>query len=346
MDVLSLLANIMKRGIGADIIDQVADKVFGFLSSTAADTTTEERGVTSENADLLPAILGCLLCVVECADTEVKGELGQLGIFDCLFGFYTLSYTLDLLKDASLGVEIWSTTFLICASLCRGCRKNKQIVGRVEKGVEVIISFLGFTSPDSREQEFMLLTVTDCIWSCICGNLDTEETFFALDGVFSLLDLLEAAGTDKQRRNLLNCLLDLLENPKTRFHVYEWRRKLGGGEGSPESSDRLGIQHYLIEIWNEQEKLVGAAVQDDNKYVLGTVHSPLVGTDNFKDADVNRFEFDGLVINEISLNLRVYHPRLTSRLKSTLHSIVLDSLPSVLHSHTRNKQRSNSSRII
>jgi hypothetical protein len=149
----------------------------------------------------------------------------------------------------------------------------------------------------------MLLTVTDCIWSCICGNLDTEETFFSLDGVYSLLDLLEAAGTDKQRRNLLNCLLDLLENPKTRFHVYEWRRKLGGGEGI--TPDRMGIQHYLIEIWNEQEKKIGAVAQLDNKHVLGNVISPLIGSDNFKDADENRFEFDGLVANEISMNLRV-----------------------------------------
>jgi hypothetical protein len=149
----------------------------------------------------------------------------------------------------------------------------------------------------------MLLTVTDCIWSCICGNINTEESFFSLDGVYSLLDLLEAASTDKQRRNLLNCLLDLLENPKTRFHVYEWRRKIGGGEGV--TPDRLGIQHYLIEIWNEQEKLVGTAVQEDNKHVLGNVDSPLIGTDNFKDANHERFEFDGLVINEISLNLRV-----------------------------------------
>jgi hypothetical protein len=87
MDVLSILANIMKRDIGVDIIAEVADKVFSFLSCTAADTcAAEKRGVKGENSDLLPAILGCLLCVVECANNEVKRDLGQLGIFDCLFG--------------------------------------------------------------------------------------------------------------------------------------------------------------------------------------------------------------------------------------------------------------------
>lgn len=207
-------------------------------------------------------------------------------------------------------MKIWSNVFLICASLCRGCGSNKKLVGSVKNGVQVVISFLGFvsalnssfTSPDSREQEFMLLTATDCICSCVCGNLANEENFFALEGVYHLLDLLEAAYSDNLKRNLLNCLLDLLENPKTRFHVYEWRRKLPDNEGNIPKGK--GIQHYLIEIWTEQEKRIGTSVRDDNELVLGNVNSPLVGTDNFKDAEFEKFEFDGLVINEISLNLR------------------------------------------
>lgn len=85
----------MIRGRGSDsLLGVVADKVFAFLKCTV-----DSIGVSSGDGDtekgpfgiaaLLPAILKCLLCVVECVgedDGSIKNSLGQHGIFDCLFG--------------------------------------------------------------------------------------------------------------------------------------------------------------------------------------------------------------------------------------------------------------------
>ena len=90
-------------------------------------------------------------------------------------------------------------------------------------------------------------------------------------------------------------LLDLLENPKTRFYVYEWRRKTVTG--------KKGIQHLLIEFWNDEERYINVAVQEHG--ILNKLESPLVGQHNFKGANPEKFEFEGFVVNEVLLNLRV-----------------------------------------
>ncbi|KAI8849133.1 hypothetical protein BC829DRAFT_199929 [Chytridium lagenaria] len=61
----------------------------------------------------------------------------------------------------------------------------------------------------------VLLSVVECIWGAVCGCQLNETRLLQLNGVFHLLDLLDVIGPQTQK-HVLGCLLDLLENPKTR----------------------------------------------------------------------------------------------------------------------------------
>lgn len=228
-------------------------------------------------------------------------------------------FDLDILRDPS-SVEVHSTALLICASLCKDCKVNKKMLKSVD-AVSVIISFLKFfneiisrfKSPHKYEEEYLLLSVSECIRAAICMDMQNEAEFFCKDGLYDLLDLLEVK-QGNLRKNLLNCLLDLLENPKTRFYVEEWKRKSVGGS--------KGIQHLLIEFWNHEEAQIMVPVLEHG--ILENLDSPLEGQELFNGADTSKFEFDGKVINEITLNLRVFNVT-NHRLKFTLVFVNWDS---------------------
>ena len=45
----------------------------------------------------------------------------------------------------------------------------------------------------------------------------------------------------------MGCALDLLENPKARSHILEWRSVV---------NESRGIAHLLIDMWNEEEQML------------------------------------------------------------------------------------------
>ncbi|KAJ3225730.1 hypothetical protein HK099_006343 [Clydaea vesicula] len=236
-----------------------------FLSLTMQyETNVIEFGknnVESEVIGLIPAVLRSVLLLSE-VSLEAQVKLGNFGVFDPVF---------ELLNDKTQTSEVWKISLLICSSVCKNCEENKVLFGNAE-GVNTVISFLNYKSPDIKEEESVLLSVTECIWSAICGNHKNEESFFHLNGIYDLLDLLEIKTSDL-RKHLLSCLLDLTEIPKTSFMIMEWRRKTKG-------KTHQGIEHYLIELWNFEEKHIEISQGDHG--VLNNFYSPLIGKNNNK----------------------------------------------------------------
>ncbi|KAI8913594.1 armadillo-type protein [Gorgonomyces haynaldii] len=186
---------------------------------------------------LIQSCLRVFLTLTELGPNSKK-ILSASGIFNHL---------LALLSDQNQSTMVWVTSMLICSSLCQGFKANKHVFGD-SGGVQVLIPFLTYQSADMDETERVILGAVECVWGTICGNLVYEDLFFKSEGIFHLLDLLEGA-TDKMKRHILGCVLDLLENPKAIYHLLQWRTK---------SSVNRGIAHLLVEMWNQEQDRVQA----------------------------------------------------------------------------------------
>ncbi|KAJ3088135.1 hypothetical protein HK102_009483 [Quaeritorhiza haematococci] len=113
-------------------------------------------------------------------------------------------------------------------------------------------------------------------------KLGRKGLFQKLFGVFLLLDLLESLKS--LSGHVLGCMLDLLENPKARPHVLEWKRK---------RAENAGIGQLLVELWMSEERNLGVPERSDG--ILGNTSNPLAGKLARKDLNS---------IDEISSNLR------------------------------------------
>ena len=122
-----------------------------------------------------------------------------------------------------------------------------------------------YQSSDKKEQGSLHFAAVECVWGTVCGNGTNESIFFQHGGIFSLLDLLEDSSSTL-RRHALGCSLDLLENPKARFHLLEWRTK---------SSEKKGLANLLIMFWRQEEKSLG--VCKSSHAVLSGNKRPLLG---------------------------------------------------------------------
>lgn len=105
-----------------------------------------------------------------------------------------------------------------------------------------------FQSPDQEETDKVVIAAADCIWEAVAGNRANEDTFLEQNGVFFILEALEQSKSMRIQKHLLGCLLDLLENPKTRAHILEWRS---------DSNSSCTVASTLISLWKMEEKSLG-----------------------------------------------------------------------------------------
>ncbi|KAJ3070178.1 hypothetical protein HDU98_006795 [Podochytrium sp. JEL0797] len=242
------------------------------------DAEAEKGRVGNPGNGLVGGTLRLLSRISELGPSQ-KRALGNQGAFSVLIA---------ILTDRNQRSDIWRSAFLICSSLCQGCKSNKTLFGECG-GVEMILPFLVYSSADPKETESVILSAVECIWGSICGSGTTEASFFAADGIFALLDLLSKSSYIGQR-HILGCLLDLLENPKARSHVLEWRSV---------EDEQKGIANFLITLWNTEEQRLGVPLGH-----LGTLvdeKKPLAGKLQTAHEEHSR---DGFVVAELAENLR------------------------------------------
>ncbi|CAL9690745.1 unnamed protein product [Knipowitschia caucasica] len=194
-------------------------------------------------------------------------------------------------EDDAVSVEMKSGLQLILCALCDSDMHRKELFG--SEGVEMVIHFLkkrgeGFYSGLGHNK--LLLSIVDCVWSCIVGCYTTEDFFLAKEGVCLLLDLL--CSSPKSVHDLiLAILLELCENPNTVSHLRSWR----AGEG-PTAPTAPGL---LLQMWREEEAELG--VQRDQDGCLTDAKKPLVHP---QQTDGQSLEPPGASILELGENLR------------------------------------------
>ncbi|KAI8607701.1 armadillo-type protein [Chytriomyces sp. MP71] len=234
--------------------------------------------VSNPTSTLVGGTLRLLSRISELGPSQ-KRALGEQGAFKVLIA---------ILADHTQRSDTWRAAFLICSSLCQGAKTNKTLFGQ-NGGVEMMLPFLTYSSADPKETEGVLIAAVECIWGSVCGNAINEMTFFSADGIFALMDLIPKASYILQR-HILGCILDLLENPKARSHVLEWRSH---------EDEQKGVAHMLIHLWNVEETRLGVPAGP-----LGTLadeKKPLAGVNQTVPSKSCK---DGYVVEEIAENLR------------------------------------------
>jgi hypothetical protein len=106
---------------------------------------------------------------------------------------------------------------------------------------------LRFKSPKEEEENRLLVSAIDCLWSLMNGNPEMEEKFMEKRGIFTLLDLLEREETQYQSPGL-TFFLDLLKNQKVHAHALIWRSK---------KDSKKTVAQLLLSIWSQEEKKLG-----------------------------------------------------------------------------------------
>ncbi|KAI9333936.1 armadillo-type protein [Zopfochytrium polystomum] len=230
-----------------------------------------------DHSNFISGMLRLLFSISELGPSHKKA-LGAQGFFDSL---------LRIIRDEFCRTDHWRTAFLICSSLCQGCKQNKSLFGDAG-GVEALMRFLKFESPDLAEKEAVILASIECVWGAVCGNRNNEKRFFQENGIFYLLNLLERS-TYVVQRHIMGCLLDILENPKARSHILEWRSS---------TCETKGAAHLLVKLWLLEENRLGVT-QGPSGSLMSDL-KPLRGAHQH----VSSKYVDSHVIDEISGNLR------------------------------------------
>ncbi|KAJ3343461.1 hypothetical protein HDU93_008120 [Gonapodya sp. JEL0774] len=106
-------------------------------------------------------------------------------------------------------------------------------------------TLLTFTGPDPKKRDFVIMSAVRCVWEGVCGCWENEVAFLEQGGLFDLLRLIEIHS--HLRPPLLGCLSDLLENPRARAHLLEWRT---------ERDVKRGAVSMLLEIWESEERML------------------------------------------------------------------------------------------
>nr|XP_006825782.1 PREDICTED: uncharacterized protein C7orf63-like [Saccoglossus kowalevskii] len=199
-------------------------------------------------------------------------SLGDDGINQDMVDQGAISQTINILNNAchsqdeddSIDLEIQCDMLFIVSALCEGDLHRKELFGN--QGVDVVLQYLK-TNPKKitsglGHHKLMLATV-DCIWCSVVGCYMNEDLFLEGEGLFLMLDLLEAC--PKNMHNLiLGCILDLCENPKSIHHVMTWR-----------GVDDRTAPSLFVEIWRKEEAEMGV-----RRGPLGTIvdtSQPLMG---------------------------------------------------------------------
>ncbi|XP_077978018.1 cilia- and flagella-associated protein 69-like [Glandiceps talaboti] len=209
--------------------------------------------------------LHIIRCMVSLGDDAVTQDLVDQGAVNQVINILNNAcHSQD--EDDAIDLEIQCDMLFIVSAFCEGDLHRKELFGG--QGVDVVLQYLR-TNPKKissglGHHKLMLATV-DCIWCAVVGCYMNEDLFLEGEGMFLLLDLLEAC--PKNMHNLiLGCILDMCENPKSIHHVMTWRG----------SNDRTAPSLF-VEIWRKEEEEMGVSrgpqgtIIDHSKPLMGVL---------------------------------------------------------------------------
>eukprot|EP00794_Sanderia_malayensis_P003621 gene3621-4134_t len=197
-------------------------------------------------------------------DENVLSDLTDQNAIGEIVGIlYNASTSTD--ENDAIDIEMQCDMLFVLASLCDGDMHRKELFG--ESGVSMLVNFL-----DSNQSRVLsplgyhrlMLATVDCVWSAVLACFVNEVIFLEKEGLFLLLDLLEACPQNMQNL-ILGATLDLCENARALPHAKLWRGK-----------DDCTIGQLLLRLWRNEEKILG--IERDPSGVIIDSNMPIMSS--------------------------------------------------------------------
>lgn len=96
-----------------------------------------------------------------------------------------------------------------------------------------------------------MIAVLNCLRTAIFGNKRSEAHFLDIEGVYVILDLIEACEWTL-KRIALSCLCTILENSKAFQYFVEWNSQ----------KTSINATQMLIQLYREEDKRFGVDYQN------------------------------------------------------------------------------------
>ena len=167
-----------------------------------------------------------------CTNSEIQDTLGEENAVQLL---------LDKVQYSGLRPDQRIPFFVALASLCHEHERN-QIHFRRANGVLLLHNYIeNCNACDLVSQVSFMSAVLNALWSCVVGNVRSEARWFQLEGVDTLLNLLETCPVILQNQ-ILSLLSDLCAHPKAVCAMDSWRSAI-----SVTNATELLLSLYLLE---------------------------------------------------------------------------------------------------
>lgn len=228
--------------------------------------------------------------IVSLNNEQAMQDLTDQGALSILSGILK-KYSTQNKQSDQIDIEIECDILFILTCICENDLHRKELFGN--DGVDILIDLLR-KKPEliwnGLGYQRLIVSTIDCIWATLIGCVLNEDYFIQKEGIFYLLDILEASPKSMQNI-ILGCILDLSDNPKTLTHLLQW-----------EGRNNCKIPHFLCELWRNEEKENGVE-RDENGIILNT-SKPLASADTNDVEESLPSNVPSRSIVEVSENMR------------------------------------------
>lgn len=210
-----------------------------------------EVGHAAEGSAEAAAFVAGALRVVR--TPTVEADLGEAG---------AMAVVLRVFADPALPEGLREDAAATLSALCRDCDINRERL-RAAGGVPALQASLAALA--TREPSLPAgpaVAALDCAWTCLVPDRKSLARFLALEGVETVLGLLEV-GNPAARPVALSCLADMLANPKAHRFFHSWASPLS----------HVSAASLLLSLWREQEAVLGVSTAEG--VMDGTLELPL-----------------------------------------------------------------------
>ncbi|CAF1110357.1 unnamed protein product [Adineta ricciae] len=222
------------------------------------------KGGRNSKRSQLKYIMRLLRSIVSTKDEGIFVDLCDQGLIPLITG-----HLKRLLRETSNHIDYIDLDLLCDGLFVLSCLgeldiHRKEIFG--SEGIEILTKVLLSESSHvcgGLGYYRLLVAAIDCVWCCVIGSVINEDEFIQKQGLFALLDLIEA--NPKSLQNIiLGCLLDLTENTKCLHFIMAWQGR-----------KQQQFPHVLCELWRDEEREIHVA--RTGKGVIEDHRKPLMG---------------------------------------------------------------------
>eukprot|EP00218_Dolichomastix_sp_CCMP3274_P009554 CAMPEP_0170133778 /NCGR_PEP_ID=MMETSP0033_2-20121228/1534_1 /TAXON_ID=195969 /ORGANISM="Dolichomastix tenuilepis, Strain CCMP3274" /LENGTH=825 /DNA_ID=CAMNT_0010369305 /DNA_START=150 /DNA_END=2627 /DNA_ORIENTATION=+ len=179
-----------------------------------------------------------------------------------------LPVLLRLFMDQHMPEGLREDAAATLSALCEGCAENREVLRKVG-GVQAMQEALAvYTLREPSLSAAPCAATVAATWTCILPDRRSLARFLALEGVETLLALLEA-GNAAVRPAVLSCLADIFQNPKSHRFFHGWVSPVSGTKAAP----------LLLALWREQEDILGVHASGADVVIDATAKRPLSTTE-------------------------------------------------------------------